>query len=161
MNVPWETELAELLSSLSAVQDELLELLNEKRDLLAGPDPPRLTAIEPREQQLIAKLEACHDRRAQLLERAAREGLPAENIVALAQALPEAERRKLRPQLQDAKARSRLLHHHSLTNWVLTQRTLIHLSQLLEIIATGGRPEPTYKKGEKPHARGSLMDHAV
>jgi hypothetical protein len=27
---------------------------------------------------------------------------------------------------------------------VIAQRTLIHLSQLLEIIATGGRLQPTY-----------------
>ncbi|MCU0373434.1 MAG: hypothetical protein MUE56_09370, partial [Ignavibacteria bacterium] len=29
----------------------------------------------------------------------------------------------------------RLLQHQSLTNWVLAQRSMLHLSQLLEIIA--------------------------
>jgi hypothetical protein len=41
-------------------------------------------------------------------------------------------------------ARMRVLQHHSLVNWVLAQRALLHVSQLLEIIATGGRTQPNY-----------------
>ena len=48
----------------------------------------------------------------------------------------------------------RLLQHHSLTNWVLVQRTLIHLSQVLEIIATGGRLKPTYGKDDSADSGG-------
>ena len=57
--------------------------------------------------------------------------------------------------------RTRVLRHHSLTNWVLVQRTLIHLSQMLEIIATGGEMQPTYGKEESVHARGALVDRAA
>jgi hypothetical protein len=52
----------------------------------------------------------------------------------------------------------RLLQHHSLTNWVLAQRSLLHITQLLEIVATGGRLQPTYGKGASSHARGALVD---
>jgi hypothetical protein len=38
----------------------------------------------------------------------------------------------------------RVLQHHSLANWVLAQRRLLHVAQSLEIIATGGRMRPTY-----------------
>ena len=51
-----------------------------------------------------------------------------------------------------------LLQHHSLANWVLAQRSLLHISQLLEIIATGGRLRPTYGKSEPVLARGALVD---
>jgi hypothetical protein len=53
------------------------------------------------------------------------------------------------------------VQHHSLTNWVLVQRTLIHLSQMLEIIATGGRMKPTYGEGGRTDAGGSLVDQAA
>ena len=53
----------------------------------------------------------------------------------------------------------RILQHHSLANWVLAQRSLLHVSQLLEIIATGGRMQPTYGDSESVHARGSLVNH--
>jgi hypothetical protein len=51
-----------------------------------------------------------------------------------------------------------LLRHQSLVNWVLVQRHLIYLSQLLEIIATGGRLEPTYEKEGTLSAHGGLVD---
>jgi hypothetical protein len=44
---------------------------------------------------------------------------------------------------------------------VVVQRTLIHLSQMLEIIATGGQMQPTYGKKESVQARGALVDRAV
>jgi hypothetical protein len=52
----------------------------------------------------------------------------------------------------------RLLQNQSITNWVLAQRSLLHVSQLLEIIATGGRLQPTYGEGETVNAVGSLQD---
>ncbi len=49
----------------------------------------------------------------------------------------------------------------TITNWVVAQRTLIHLSQLLEIIATGGRMKPTYGKEEAEHTTGGLVNQVV
>jgi hypothetical protein len=53
----------------------------------------------------------------------------------------------------------RLLQHHSLANWVLAQRSLLHVAQMLEIIATGGRLQPTYGNGESSMSGGALVDH--
>ena len=156
--VSWESELAALLAALSSSQDELLQLLAEKRELLVRNDVPGLAAIQPREQQLIERLQSCHDRRLSLLAQAAQEGLPGDSIRALSAALPGGASRAMRDQIQQAQARARLLQHHSLTNWVLAQRSLLHVSQLLEIIATGGRMQPTYGDRESVHARGSLVN---
>jgi hypothetical protein len=146
---------------LSEVQHELLDVLGEKRRLLIHSDLDGLAATGLREEQLVARLEACHDQRGRLLELAAAEGLPSENLRTLAAHLPQDRRHALRWQIEEARSRCRLLHHQSLTNWVLVQRNLIHLSQMLEIIATGGRQEPTYRKNGRPQASGSLVDHAV
>ena len=43
----------------------------------------------------------------------------------------------------------------------LVQRALIHLSQMLEIIATGGQMQPTYEKKDSVEASGALVDRAV
>ena len=64
-------------------------------------------------------------------------------------------------QVKDASAKMLLLRHQSLTNWVLAQRALVHLSQMIEIIATGGRMQPTYGNGAPSFATGNLVDHAV
>ncbi len=155
----WEHELAELLSMLSESQGDLLQLLEEKRKLLVDSDTAGLVAIAAREQKLIERLQQCHQRRADLLARAGDEGLPDDSIQSLASAVPSAKEGGLEEEIKQAKLRSRLVQHHSLTNWVITQRTLIHLSQMLEIIATGGRGQPTY--GKEDTSSGSLIDRAA
>jgi len=67
----------------------------------------------------------------------------------------------LTTQMHDAATRGRILQHKSLSNWVLVQRWLIHLSQLLEIIATGGQLQPTYGKDATNSSGGSLVDQAA
>lgn len=161
METSWESELATLLTDLLAVQDELLATLVEKRQLLVDADTGGLAAIGQQEQRLIGSLQECLRRREDLLARAAQEGLPAASIQALSRALPRTHRGPLENRVKLAGSRARLLKHHSFTNWVLTQRTLIHLSQMLEIIATGGRLQPTYGEGQPAGASGALVDRAA
>jgi len=157
VTVDLELDLAELLDDLSAVQEELLVVLGEKRQRMASRDLEAMTSLEPREQELCNRLEACHRRRLELLEIAAGQGMPSDSMGKLAKALPGKPER-LGKQVKEVSQRMRLLQHHSLTNWVLAQRSLLHLSQLLEIVATGGRLQPTYTKGDTTHPRGALVD---
>jgi flagellar biosynthesis/type III secretory pathway chaperone len=156
----WEQELGELLALLSSTQGELLALLGEKRELLVQGNLPGLAAIAPREEAIVAQLQICQMRREELLGRAANEGLPNDSLHSLTKALPQQASPEIRASLNEAEQRTRLLRHHSLTNWVLVQRTLLHLSQMLEIIATGGQPQPTYGKGAVSRG-GSLVDQAA
>jgi len=161
MQTTWENEVAQLLTDLLAVQDDLFVNLAKKRELLIASDMAGLTAIAAEEEQLIARLQQCVKRREQLLARAAQEGLPGRSIQALAEALPPDRRGDLPDRLAQAGSRARLLQHQSFTNWLVVQRNLIHLSQMLEIIATGGRLQPTYGEGEPVNASGGLVDRAA
>lgn len=153
--------MAELLTDLLAVQDELLEILTKKTKMLAATDMEGLAALAPDEERLVGALQACLNRRQELLDRAGQEGLPSTSIRALTHAIPHAEQGRLQDQVQRAQSQARLLKHHSLTNWVVIQRTIIHLSQMLEIIATGGRLQPTYGESEPVNASGAIVDHAA
>ena len=42
--------------------------------------------------------------------------------------------------------------------WVLAQRSVVHWSQMLEIVAAQGQNVPTYKRDRKLRSRGALMD---
>jgi hypothetical protein len=161
MQNSWEDDLAQLLGDLSQVQDELLKLLTRKRELLLASDTAGLAAIAPEEARLSEALQACVDRRQRLLENTSQEGKAATSLRSLAGRLPRSQRQRFEEDLRATHARARLLKHHSLTNWVLIQRTLLHLSQLLEIIATGGRLQPTYGEGTSARAGGVLVDRAV
>jgi flagellar biosynthesis/type III secretory pathway chaperone len=153
-----ETDIAALLSELSSVQDELLEVLETKRDLMAASDVDGISQLQPREEQLLERLDACHKRRAELLQSAGHQGLPNESLGQLVSRLASDKQPNLSRQVNAASSRMRLLQHQSITNWVLAQRTILHLSQLLEIIATGGQLQPTYGRDNSPAPSGALVD---
>ncbi|MEX0641827.1 MAG: flagellar export chaperone FlgN [Pirellulales bacterium] len=161
MDDTWESDIGALLAELAEVQTALLVTLSEKRLLLAAGDHAALTAMGEREQELANRLQACHERRQQLLARASEDGLPADSIHSLSHRLPAKSRDRVQASIRDANGRTKILQHQSLANWVLVQRSLLHLSQLIEIIATGGRPKPTYGKGSDDQASGALVDRAA
>lgn len=150
-------QIADLLGELSQVQSELLELLQQKQQRMASQNPGELVSLIEREQDLANRMQACQDQRVALLAQAEREGLPGDSITSLATAVEGGPRGPLGRQAKEAAARMRLLQHHSLVNWVLAQRALLHVAQLLEIIATGGRMQPTYGSGDNSTLRGNLL----
>jgi len=156
-----ESDIAGLLSELSAVQGDLLEVLSKKRNYLAAGDGAALGSMATQERELVTRLQACQDRRQRLLARAASTGRPSDSVRSLSKSLPAENRNRLRSDLNEARNRSRLLQHECLTNYVLVQRTLLHLSQMIEIIATGGRMKPTYGNGSDRQDQGALVDRAV
>ena len=160
MQASLENELTTLLNDLLAGQDELMDILSAKRKLLGAADITGLSAMGVQEERLIATLQQCLARREQLLSRAAQEGLPSTSITAVAEKLPAEGGANLRQRIDLARRRGRLLQQQSLVNWIVVQRTLLHLSQLLEIIATGGRLQPTYGQGRPAAASGALLDRA-
>ena len=160
-NAPWESAIAGLLERLSAAQQELLSLLARKRELIIERDHQSLAELAAREQELGAELRACHELRQQLLARADAEGLPNQSLAELSGVLPGAAAAKLHVTVAEARHRSRLIRHECLAQWVAVQRTVLHLSQMLEIIATGGHGQPTYGKGPAGQRGGALIDQAV
>jgi flagellar biosynthesis/type III secretory pathway chaperone len=156
-----EENLASLLEELTDVQDQLLDVLAAKRQQMATGDVRGMTELQPREEELCRRLQRCHDWRGNLLSQAAEQGLPSGNLGDLATAVQEGGVGDLRRGVKQASARMRLLQHQSLANWVLAQKSLLHVSQMLQIIATGGRLQPTYDKEGPRAARGSLVDEEV
>jgi hypothetical protein len=136
----------------------LLTVLERKRECLAIANAAGLAELQPQEQELTLRLEDCQRRRRELLARAAATGLPGDSIQSLAAAASGARRGKLGEEAKRAAGKMKLLQHQGLANWVLAQRSLLHVTQLLEIIATGGRLQPTYGDKESVHARGSLVN---
>lgn len=155
----WESELADLLAELTSVQTELLQVLEAKRECMGAGDLRGTEELRPRAQELLARLQAWHDRRLELLQSVGQRDVPGASLGKLARRATKENRDKLARQVKEAALRMRLLQHHSLTNWVLAQRTLLHVAQMLEIIATGGRLQPTYGKGDSSLSGGALVDH--
>jgi len=158
----WHQHIADLLGELSATQDELLQLLTQKREAMVASDMEAMDGLQDREVQLGQRLQEIQSRREVLLKQAKEQGLPSDNLGAVLASVGDAEDGKLGHDMVKAQTKSRVLQEQTLTNWVLAQKSLLHLSQLLEIIATGGRNTPTYgEEGSATHSRGSLVDEAA
>jgi len=155
---PVEHDVVAFLGELSSVQDELLAVLDEKRKSLTRADLTAVNALQAREESLVARLNACQQRRQEMLRDAKTQGIAAQNLGELANSVQRGNDRSLSNQVKEANSRMRLLQTGLLTNWLLAQRTLLHISQLLEIIATGGRIQPTYVMSESVQSRGALLD---
>ena len=156
-----EVQLANLLEELTDLQKQVLGVLGEKRRYMAAADREGMIKLQAREQELCEALQQCHDRRAVLLKEASEHGWAVDSLSDLATMLQERGRRDLRKTVKTASTRMRLLQHNCLTNWVLAQKALLHASQMLEIIATGGRLQPTYGDHTGRTAGGALVDQEV
>lgn len=157
--IDWEREIIGLLDEMSQVQDELFTILAEKRACMMRRDLEGMMAVNAREQEVCQRLETCLQRRQQLLRAARQRNLPHESLGKLARSPISGNRDSLSKRVDESSARMRLLQHESLTNWVMAQRSLLHYSQMLEILAAGGRPNPTYKeRGASVSYGGVLVD---
>lgn len=139
-NLDWAADVAALLEELSSVQDDLLAVLRLKREALVTGDLTALAELQGREQALAARLKACQGRRLEQLASARKAGLAVENLGKLAHAAKGALRGKFGREVKSASPPMQLLRNEAITNWVLAQKSLLLVSQQVEMIATGGRP---------------------
>ena len=156
-----EEELSAYLADLTNVQHELLRVLNEKRQKMAVLDIAGLEALQPEAEALSQRLAGCQQRRAELLEQAARDGHSATNLRELARSLAAPAAQALAPEITAATTQVQRLREQSLTNWIVAQRTLLHVAEMLQILATGGRLQPTYGPENAVHTGGSLFSDAA
>ena len=152
-----ESSIASLLDEMTRVQEGLLSLLRRRREAMSRGDLSELEQVGASEQAIHAELERCLDRREALLQEARESGMRGETLSEVARHLPSAGTRELDRKLGDSRRLVEEVRLESLTNWVVAQRSLLYVSQMLEIIATGGRIRPTYSQSDAL-TRGSLVD---
>jgi hypothetical protein len=136
----------------------LLEFLTKKRERMARMDVAGLEEMQPRAEELTARLGACQSRRQTLLDKAASEGREAVSLRQLARTLATDGRSDLEKRAKNSAGQLQLLRHQSLTNWIIAQRTLLHVAEMLQIVATGGRLQPTYGPGSAATDCGGLLN---
>jgi hypothetical protein len=151
-------ELLSYLEQLTEMQDELLALLIEKREAISSRELSRLKDLAGQELAVQEKMAGLQSQRTKMIEAACQRGVSCKSLEELAVAKDPSGAVGLTTQVEASKHRMRLLQHETLTNWVVEQKSLLHISRMLEIIACGGRLQPTYGKGAESHRRGSLVD---
>ena len=157
----WSADIASLLEDLTGIQEEILTTLEAKRASILAHDLAGLEQLQQQEASLGEQLAECHGRRGKLLADATESGLNGDSLESLSKCVSDSDNGNLTKRVKATSQRMRLMQHGSLTNWVVTQRTLLHLSQILEIIGTKGRLRATYGDTNVDNSGGALMDQEV
>ena len=87
--------------------------------------------------------------------------MPSQSVELLAKAVVPYSDDEFFALLRSVQYQTQLLRQHNVTNWVVTQRGMLHASQMLEIIATRGRLRSTYTREHQRNTGatgGTLVD---
>jgi hypothetical protein len=162
-------ELAQFLMQLEQAQENLLALFTAKRKAIDTFQSEELIRLSEREQVMAARLQELVKARMALLTRARDAGFVVESLLQLAGAIGKTvgDARVLRAieliksRIMQSQNRTVKLQHESWVHWIIAHRCYNHFTELLELIAHGGHPAPTYGDKSPAAAGGALLDAAV
>ena len=157
----WRKQLADFLTATLQAQQEAVALLERKREMFAKNDLTAVGELSKDEQAASERLQHCLLEREKLLQYATAEGLPAQSIEILAKAVVPYSDDEFFALLRSVRFETQKLRQNNIANWCITQRGMLHTSQMLEIIATRGRMRSTYTRSHQRNigpTGGSLVD---
>jgi hypothetical protein len=162
-------ELAQFLTELEQAQQNLLALFTAKRKAIDTFQSEELIRLSAREQVLAVRLQELVKGRTALLNKARDAGFVVESLLQLAGAIGKTvgDARVLRAieliklRIVQSQNRNVKLQHESWVHWIIAHRCYNHFTELLELIAHGGHPAPTYGDKSPAAAGGALLDAAV
>jgi hypothetical protein len=67
----------------------------------------------------------------------------------------------IKSRIMQSQSRTARLQHESWVHWIISHRCYNHFTQLLDLIAHGGRPAPTYGDKVSAATGGALLDAAA
>ena len=162
-------ELSRLLTALEETQENMLALFTAKRQALDTFQSQELIRLSAREGELAARLQEIVKQRINLLVKARDAGFVVESLLELAGAIGRTvgDARVLRAvellqgRINKAQQRTTRLQQESWVHWIISHRCYNHFTELLDLIAHGGHPAPTYGDRAPSAAGGALIDTAA
>ena len=110
---------------------------------------------------MVEKMQQMLNRREELLTAARLQNIGSDSIEQLCgHFFPQnVEVQKL---LDEVKHRAHQIHLLAYTNWTMSRKSMIHVSQILELLETRGQGKTTYHPHPNTHtARGGLVDRVA
>ncbi|MDR3234965.1 MAG: flagellar protein FlgN [Planctomycetaceae bacterium] len=156
-----KTDVLQFLKQLSEAQYRMIDVLQRKQVLLVRPDSDAFSAISIEEQRTVETMQSLIERREELLASARLQNINGSSIEALCGFLfPRND--DVSKRLIEAKGRTNQIRFLAFTNWTLSRKSLVHISQILEFIETNGQGKATYKPQDTGmNKSGGLIDKAA
>jgi hypothetical protein len=162
-------DLSQFLTALEEAQENLLTLFTAKRKALDTFQSGELIRLSAREGELAGRLQELVKERMALLLKARDAGFVVESLLELTGAVGRTvgDARVLRAiellqgRIMQSQSRTTRLQHESWVHWIISHRCYNHFTELIELIAHGGHPSPTYGDKASAATGGALLDAAA
>ena len=156
-----KTDIPTFLTQLIETQNQMLAVLHKKQSLLVRPEKEALAAITAEEEAMVDNMQRMLNRREEILTAARMQNIPCDSIEQLCEHFfpHNIEVQKL---LIEAKSRTQQIQLLAYTNWTMSRKSLIHVSQILELLETRGQGKTTYQpQPETALSRGGFVDRVA
>jgi len=138
-----KTDLLDFLNQLIETQDQMLAVLHEQQKVLVRPEKEAMAMVTAKEKGALDQMQQVLDRREELLTTARLQNISGDTIEQLCgQFFPR--NIEVHKMLDEAKHRTHQIRLLAYTNWTLSRKSMIHVSQILELLETQGRGQTTY-----------------
>ena len=148
-----KTDLQNFLTQLTEAQAQMLAVLHKKQAILVRPDKEAIAAIEAEEESTLERMQRVLTRREEILTAARLQNIQCDSIDHLCEHFFP---RNVEVQrfINEIKARTQQIQLLAYTNWTMTRKSLIHVSQILELLETRGQGKTTYSQRSKAETTG-------
>ena len=156
-----KTDILDFLVQLTETQDQMLAALHKKQAVLVKPEKEAMESVTAEEEAVLEKMQKMLDRREELLTAARLQNILSDSIERLCGHLfpHNVSVHKL---LDGARHRTQQIGLLAYTNWTMTRKSMIHISQILELLETRGQGKTTYQpQSNTDISQGSFVDRVA
>jgi hypothetical protein len=137
-------QIEELIVAIDDTQDRLAAIYRDKRAAIRQADGPTIDRLTRTEESLVADLQVHLRQRERILDQARQSGLPSDSLVAVVQTFETPFRERLLGQLEATRRMADANRRESWIVWIVCKQSLRFFSDVIELIANGGRRAPIY-----------------
>lgn len=145
------------LNQLEATQNQLWMLYLERREAVRKAKTDEMLRIAELETQLTEEMKSHLAVRKQILEQAARNELPSASIEELVQEIGGEQKEQLMTRIGRSRDLAEKVRVESWIQWIVSQRSINHCKEMLDIIANQGEKSPTYNTEKETSSTGGVI----
>ena len=156
-----KAELQDFLHQLIDAQTRMLTVLHKKQAILVKPDKEAVAHISAEEESTLATMQNVLHRREELLTTARLQNIRGDSIEQLCgHFFPHNV--EVQKMLDEVKSRTQQIQLLAYTNWTMSRKSMIHISQILELLETRGQGKTTYQPQVAAGiSRGGFVDRVA
>ena len=148
-----KANLQDFLSQLSGAQAKMLAVLHKKQAILVRPDKDAIASIEAEEESILEEMQSVLNRREEILTAARMQNIHCDSIEHMCEHFFP-HNIEIQKWINEIKAQTQQIQLLAYTNWTMTRKSLIHVSQILELLKTRGQGKTTYSQRSTSETTG-------